>query len=75
MVAMARIVLHPGYVSDADGNNERFVGSMAMAKAYGLDYQDHNVVSANGVYRDDDVHLFPRFDGEYQRVTLADGEG
>lgn len=69
-----RYVLHPGYVVSRNDHDRHYIGSGRLRELYGL-RPDDNVIVDDGpdrywtrVHGPDVVHLYPRFDGNYQRV-------
>lgn len=69
-----RYVLHPGYVTSAADGQEHFIGGPRLAALYGVDIRDRwsVVFGDEPSYREQpgDVHLHPRYDGNY---TLPSG--
>lgn len=69
-----RYVLHPGYVTSATDGQEHFIGGPRLAALYGVDIRDRwsVVFGDEPSYREQpgDVHLHPRYDGNY---TLPSG--
>lgn len=64
-----RYVVHPDWVTARDGDRH-FIGVAALERLYGLLPSDRVVVHDERVYREraDDVHLYPRFGGDYWNV-------
>ena len=64
-----RYVLHPGYVTSATDGQEHFIGGPRLAALYGVGIRDIRAVVFGDMpgYREQpgDVHLHPRFDGDY----------
>lgn len=64
-----RYVLHPGYVRSQTDGQEHFIGGPRLARLYGIDIRQPNVVFGDvPAYKkqDGDVHLRPRHDGNYK---------
>ena len=69
-----RYVLHPGYVPSANDGQEHFISAPQLARLYGLDIRAQSVVFGNRLAHRDmpgDIHLHPRFDGDY-RLPASD---
>ncbi len=68
-----RYVLHPGYVTSRNDGQRHYVGIAQLAKLYGLDIRAPNVAIAYGLRSlddlPDDVHLYPRYNGDYRLIT------
>ena len=67
-----RYVLHPGRVTSAADGQEHFVGGPRLAALYGVDIRDVVFGDEPG-YRErpGDVHLHPRWDGDYSLPSGA----
>ena len=70
--ARVRYVLHPGRVTSAADGQEHFVGGPQLAALYGVDIRDVVFGDRPG-YRErpGDVHLHPRWDGDYSLPSGA----
>jgi hypothetical protein len=69
-----RYVLHPGHVISANDGQMHFIGGHRLARLYGLDIRSQIVELGDRRRRRDlpgDVHLYPRFDGNY-RLPASD---
>ena len=68
---MTRYVLHPGYVTSRTDGDRHYIGSSDLLRLYGVDPRAHTLTLADHIdhrcyrARDGDVHLHPRFDGNY----------
>ena len=63
-----RYVIHPGYLISASDGQEHFVGGPRLTRLYGLDISSRYVVFGDRPGHRDlpgDIHLYPRFDGDY----------
>ena len=67
-----RYVLHPGYVTSASDGQEHFIDGPRLARLHGLNILNRNVVFGDKPGLRDlpgDIHLRPRFDGDYSVFT------
>lgn len=71
---MQRIFLHPGEVKSKNDGDIHFISAQQLARLYGVNYKECHVIyqdrpetSRGVVARHDDVHLFPRYDGNYKK--------
>ena len=73
-VPMTRYILYPGYVAGRNGGDHQYIGGSRLARLYGLSPNSPNVIVSSGhrpfYCLPDDVHLFPRQDGNYQLPNL-----
>jgi hypothetical protein len=69
-----RYILHPGYVQSKNDRDEHFISGQQLARLYGVDYMACVFGDVAG-YREmeGDVHLWPRFDGNYS-LPLKTGQ-
>lgn len=74
MALPGRIILHPGPVKSATDGQEHYIDAPTLARLYGVDLKDCLVhdfrreETYRGFWaRRDDVHLYPRRDGNYDR--------
>ena len=68
---MSRIFLHPGTIRSKNDNDWHFISSKKLAKLYGVNHADCKIFKHGdrGLDKhDDDIHLFPRYDGRYKKV-------
>jgi hypothetical protein len=72
-----RIILHPGEVFSEHDRQRHFIDAPRLARLYGVRLEDclvqdyRNPESYRGFYaRKNDMHLYPRKDGSYPRLTL-----
>ena len=67
-----RYILHPGYVRSKYDGDEHFIGGPRLARLYGVSLRDC-VYGDVCTYapREGDIHLRPRFDGDYQLPGLS----
>jgi len=76
---MKKYALHPGYVRSKFDGDEHFITAGQLAHLHGVPMQECVVVpwddprenSLKGFKRDDLVHLYPSYHGNYRR--LGDG--
>lgn len=75
-----RYVLHPGpVISRADGQ-EHIINAPQLARLYGVNFRECVVVYDDEEHRDGyreqpgDVHLYPRYDGNYDLPRDGDNE-
>lgn len=65
---MTRYVLYPGYVTSMNDGDRHFIGGPRLARLYGLNIRDPNVVFGDvPEYRkqEGDIHLYPQEEGDY----------
>lgn len=63
-----RYVLHPGYITSKVDDQLHFISGPALVRAYGIDVKtDRYIFGDVPHYREEhgDIHLHPRFDGDY----------
>lgn len=67
---MPRYILHPGQMESKSDGQIHFIGAAALAQLYGVNLMECLVVNNNTMhtYREQpgDVHLFPRYSGDYR---------
>ena len=65
-----RYILHPGKVTSRTDGDIHYISALALAKLYGIEPGKYVVYNRYG-YRekDGDIHLYPRRDGNYQKVS------
>ena len=70
-----RIYLHPGEVRSKVDGDIHYINAPKLARLYGVDYKKCYVIyeteeggTAGYGERETDIHLFPRFDGDYYNV-------
>lgn len=64
-----RYVLHPGYVTSKNDGDEHWISAGNLARLYRVKPTDCIVVDGRTrghVSLPDDVHLYPRYDGDYK---------
>lgn len=67
-----RYVLHPGYIRSKHDGDEHFIGGPRLARLYGVNLRDCVYGDVRGyAARKGDIHLFPRFDGDYRLPGLS----
>lgn len=65
---MTRYVLHPGCVTSKRDGDRHFINGRTLAHLYGVDYSTcvfGDVPPPRYIERPGDVHLYPRYDGDY----------
>ena len=64
----ARYVMHPGIVTSQYDHQKHYVGVRHLIICYGLTYHRSIIDANSSLYEphDNDVHLYPRFDGNYE---------
>ena len=67
-------VLHPGRVTSKNDGDVHFISADNIAKLYRLPHGSWRAAAYHSdlercLVRGDDINLFPRFDGEYERIA------
>ena len=66
---MRRYILHPGEIVSCSDNDIHYISAKILAELYGIEPGRYVVYGQPG-YREKegDIHLYPRIDGNYQKV-------
>ena len=75
---MRRIILHPGYVVSRKDGDTHFINQYQLAALYSLDITKCLVMpntprgQMDFETREGDVHLYVRYDNNYERSIIGD---
>ena len=62
-----RYILFPGWIISRTDGDRHYIDADRLAKLYGLKLgQDCSIIGFDFKSEDDDVHLHPRYDGDYK---------
>lgn len=79
---MKRVFLHPGYILSIKDGDKHYINAVALSLLYEVDINRCIVVREEEIsprdrrypigmaYLEGDVHLYPKFDGKYEALTL-----
>ena len=71
---VARYILHPGFIISASDGDRHYIGAAKLAKLYGLPLAKCIVITSPRYQEQDgDVHLRPRYDGDYNIKEESNG--
>jgi hypothetical protein len=65
-----RYVIHPGDILSKNDRDIHFISAGQLMDLYGLDPKQCVVFQDHTRYEPDDIHLYPRFDGDYREEKL-----
>ena len=67
MKAKVRYIIHPDFVISQSDGQEHFIDYIRLIELYRLDPRecvDWRLCTTRG--KEDDIHLYPRYDGKYE---------
>lgn len=62
---MTRYVLHPGWVTSRNDGDRHYITAIRLAELYGVHPACCRVSSPDAKDKEGEVHLYPRYDGNY----------
>ena len=72
-----RYVLLPGYITSKSDGQVHYINPLQLARLYGVNIKECRIVYRDSVISmrsynktDDDIELYPRYDGDYRLPTL-----
>lgn len=73
-----RFIPHPGFIRSEYDKQKHFVSATQLSQLYGVDLRDCIVLDydrpecgAGFEWKEDDIDLYPRSDGKYERINAT----